>query len=208
MVSKIEIEEEMNEKIKVSKEELVILEKQHKKFNKEHEEDKKREEEYDEISELRDALLSKKWEGNFGDRDNRYYGRIPYKFSFNKEDKKEIKQALVEISNEKEKEITGTEKYQKLKKKENDVCFSKFSKEHRKLDDKIERVNDTISWSQAKILRIQDRGELIQECKRRRKDEIMEEKRKAKDEKIRKYKQMILDINKLNDVKNVKRETE
>jgi len=193
MVTKIEIEQEMNEKIKESNKELILLNEEHKKFEKEHEEDKKRGEEYNKISRFRDSLLSKKWEGNFGSRNNWYRGEVPHEFNFNEEDKREIENALNEIASEKEKEIVATEEYQELDKKYDEVCFSKFSEEHRELDDKIKRANNIITWSQHKISEIQNRGKLIEECKRRKKDWKWGEEKRVKSEKIEKYKQMILE---------------
>jgi len=193
MTTKKELQEKYDKELIELKKELDISEKKHKeKFIEEDKLDEKRKEELQIVSEQKELIYSKKWKGNFGNRDNWYYGKIPKEFNFNEEDKEFISEALKEILIEREKEIIETEEYKEIDKKYNELILDKFSKEHKELHEKIEYINRAIDWKYRQINLISTRSGLIQESKRLKNDEIYEEKARIKKEKIQKYKELIL----------------
>ena len=200
MTTKKELQEEYDKELIELNKELDISKKEHKeKFIEEDKLDEKRREDFRIISEQKELIYSKKWEGNFGNRDNWYHGIIPQEFNFNEEDKEFISEALKELSIEKEKEIVETKEYKEITKKYDELICSKFSKEHKELHNKIEDITRSIEWINRKLNLISTKGGLIQESKRLKNIQRHEEKNKKRKEKIQKYKELI--INKSQEVK-------
>jgi len=197
MTTKKELEEKYNKELIELKKELNISEKKHQEkiFIEEDKLDKKRYEELRKVSRQKELIYSKKWEGNFGNHDNWYYGRIPLEFNFKEEDKEFISEALKDISEEKEKEIVETKEYKELSKREDELYCSNFSIEHKELHKKIEETKRKIEWVNRKIDDISTRGGLILESKRLKNIERIEERNRIRKEKIQKYKKLILNKN-------------
>jgi len=192
MTSKKELEDECNKKIQELEKQLPALEEQHKAFLSEDKEEDDRVYEERRLSLQLERLENQVYEGNFGNRDAWYYGRIPEEFKFNENDEEEIKEALKEIGNEKMKEIEESEEYKRISSEREKIIWTKNSPKHYELHKKINDIEDSIKWNERRIKSIQDKGELIKVCKWIAEHKRNEEVRKARKEKIEKYKEMIL----------------
>jgi len=196
MVTKQEIETECQKEIEKLQKELSDLEEQHKKFTSEDEDEIKRQRDYNRLSNKLSVLENKSYLGNWGNYDNWYYSKIPSEFMFDESDSEEIKIALTQIKDESLKRIEETEEYKKVSEEKEKVTWSKFSKEHSKIHEKIEDLERSVKWNENRINSIQTKGGLIELTKHLAQQKRQEESNKNKQEKVKEYKERILNATK------------
>lgn len=204
MTTKIEIQNKAKEEIQNASIELEKLNEKHKKYEEEHNKEREHNEKQKEIYKKIDKLEEKKWEGNFGNKDDWYYSRIPQKFDClikTAEDKDIFKRALTEIANENEEKIKQTKEYKSLEQQKDKLSWYSFSKEHLELDKEIDNLKWGIDYNNRIIREVEDRGKLIEYSKNLKKREEREKQEKERKAKLTYFKESIIKLNIINNLK-------
>lgn len=195
MVTKIELQKKANDELVELRKKLEVAMQKHKSFEREDEAER---EHYRQCEKLRDkieALMEKRWVGNWEERDNWYHGNIPVKLKDlapeHSHEREILKNALKELADKKEEEIKKSEVYKQLNKELDGLRHPIKNPVHRDLEEEIEDLQRSISWNERRLRDIEDKGEFIQICIREKKYAVEKERHKRDEELKAKFKEII-----------------
>jgi hypothetical protein len=186
MTTKIELQEKAIQGLEKREKRLEEAKLEHSKFEGE---DKQTEDYWrlhEKLREKQEALLSKKWVGNWENRNNWYHGLMPsrfYKLAEQYPDEVNLlRQVLTDLSIENEKTIVETPDYLEIENQISDLVFPAKSKKHLALEEEIQDLKNAVEWYDRRIRDLENRGKFIEICKNEKKNLEAELRRKREAE--------------------------